>query len=360
MTSKSTICLNMIVKNESKVILRCLESVVKHIDYWVISDTGSTDDTKEIITDYFKKHDIPGLLTEDPWEDFSHNRNISLNNAKNKADYIFMMDADDYLVASDKFSFGTLTADSYLLAIQRDNISYYFHKLIRADLDWRWEGVLHEYLALDGNYRIDKITGDAVVMSTSDGDRGQSPDKFKNDIAVLTKGLVKEPDNERYRFYLAQSYRDDGNDEQAQKHYEIRASLGGWEEEVYISMLEAGQCQIRLKADESSIIEALLKAHYFRPSRLEALYALVNYCNQNKRYQLGYTLGKLGLYTPISEDVLFVNTSIYEWMLADEMAVCASWVGHKQEAKNLLNTLLMRQDLNTLTRKRMETNLTFC
>ena len=47
--TKSKICLNMIVKDESRVIRRCLESVKPLIDYWVIVDTGSTDGTQEII-----------------------------------------------------------------------------------------------------------------------------------------------------------------------------------------------------------------------------------------------------------------------------------------------------------------------
>jgi glycosyltransferase involved in cell wall biosynthesis len=42
-----SVCLNMIVKNESKVIERCLRSVKGCIDYWVIVDTGSTDDTQK-------------------------------------------------------------------------------------------------------------------------------------------------------------------------------------------------------------------------------------------------------------------------------------------------------------------------
>ena len=53
--TRKTICLSMIVKNESHVIERCLTSVFKHIDYWVISDTGSTDNTKEKIQDFFDK-----------------------------------------------------------------------------------------------------------------------------------------------------------------------------------------------------------------------------------------------------------------------------------------------------------------
>src|SRR5580704_1601575 len=57
-----TICLNMIVKNESRVIQRCLDSVKHIIDYWVIVDTGSTDGTQNVIKDFMK--DIPGDLYE--------------------------------------------------------------------------------------------------------------------------------------------------------------------------------------------------------------------------------------------------------------------------------------------------------
>jgi glycosyltransferase involved in cell wall biosynthesis len=47
----------MIVKNEAHIIVNTLENIIKHvpITYWVISDTGSTDNTKELIIDYFKK-----------------------------------------------------------------------------------------------------------------------------------------------------------------------------------------------------------------------------------------------------------------------------------------------------------------
>ena len=52
---KKTICLNMIVKNEAHIILETLNSVKKYIDYWVISDTGSTDGTQTVIKEFFEK-----------------------------------------------------------------------------------------------------------------------------------------------------------------------------------------------------------------------------------------------------------------------------------------------------------------
>jgi glycosyltransferase involved in cell wall biosynthesis len=77
-----TICLNMIVKDESLVIQRCLSSIIEWIDYWVIIDTGSTDRTQQIIRDYLKH--IPGELHEHPWVDFAFNRNEALSFAKKK------------------------------------------------------------------------------------------------------------------------------------------------------------------------------------------------------------------------------------------------------------------------------------
>src|SRR5579872_549010 len=79
---KKTICLNMIVKNESKSIEKCLNSCKPIIDYWVIQDNGSTDGTQEVIKACMKG--IPGELIEGPWVNFAHNRNEALKAAKDK------------------------------------------------------------------------------------------------------------------------------------------------------------------------------------------------------------------------------------------------------------------------------------
>jgi len=62
--SENTICLNMIVKNESKIITRLLESVSPIIDCYCICDTGSTDNTIQIIQDFFKEKNIPGKIVQ--------------------------------------------------------------------------------------------------------------------------------------------------------------------------------------------------------------------------------------------------------------------------------------------------------
>ena len=99
----NSVCLCMIVKNESKIIEKCLDSVVNYIDYWVICDTGSTDGTQEIILKYFEKINIVGELFQDEWVDFAHNRTLAFQRAKNKSKYCFVIDADDRLVGELQF-----------------------------------------------------------------------------------------------------------------------------------------------------------------------------------------------------------------------------------------------------------------
>ena len=89
------LCLNMIVRNESHVIRETLESVVRYVDYYVISDTGSTDDTVGIIKGFFDDRGVPGEVHHDEWLDFGHNRSLALKHAHGKSKYIWVIDADD-------------------------------------------------------------------------------------------------------------------------------------------------------------------------------------------------------------------------------------------------------------------------
>jgi len=88
----------MIVKDESHIIHEVLECVRHLIDTWCIVDTGSTDNTIQIIRNFFDIHDIQGELHEREWKGFGLSRSEALKLCDGKMDYILMIDADDLIV----------------------------------------------------------------------------------------------------------------------------------------------------------------------------------------------------------------------------------------------------------------------
>ena len=65
---KPTLSFITMCKNEEHIIEKTLESVYKYIDYWIVCDTGSTDNTCEIVKNFFNKKNIPGELFIDEWK----------------------------------------------------------------------------------------------------------------------------------------------------------------------------------------------------------------------------------------------------------------------------------------------------
>lgn len=358
--AKPTVCLNMIVKNEHHLIERCLESVKHVIDYWVIADTGSTDGTQDIIQRYFDKQGIAGELHEHEWHNFEHNRTLALEAVQGKADYILMMDADDVLVHPEGFTFNHLKADSYYIRCVLNGYAYARQKLIKASLPWYWQGVLHEVLKCKVTTKIKNHPHTCTINTSTDGARGKNPDKYKEDAEILEKALKKEPSNARYQFYLAQSYRDKGDFQRSLECYQKRVEMAGWSEEVYVALHEIARNQRKLKMQRSVVLESLLKAYSFRPSRLEALCDAVTQCRVAGDYHLGYHLGISAINKPMSNDILFVDQSVYRWRLKDEVSVCASWIGRKNETKNMITQLLKIESLPNNQRQRIEANLAYC
>jgi len=230
---ENTICLIMIVKNESKVIERCLSSVKDIIDYWVISDTGSTDGTQKIIVDFFEKNNIKGELHENPWRDFAYNRSIACKLAKNKAEYIITLDADEVFKYDENFYIPSLTCDAYYIMTRNNAVEYTRMQLVSDRFEWYYKDILHEYIHTDTPIQTVGLLAGIYNHPSPDGARSADPNKYRKDALVLERGLLDEPDNIRYRFYLAQSYRDCNDYENAIKNYILRAEAFGFDEEKY-------------------------------------------------------------------------------------------------------------------------------
>lgn len=349
-----TICVNMIVKNETKVITRCLGTVKPIIDYWVIVDTGSTDGTQELIKDFMK--DVPGELHERPWVNFGHNRTEALELAKGKADYILVIDADETLRFDPDFKLPDLDQDLYYITTEYGGTKYARIQLVNNHLNWKWQGVLHETLESPDIKTRGQITGMYNVVYT-DGARSTDPQKYQKDAALLEKALIDDPTNTRYVFYLAQSYRDAGDLEPALKNYEKRIALGGWDQEIYWSMLQAAILQEGLNMPEEKILKGYYDAYNFRPTRAEAINRLANYYRRHNNYASGYLIAKTGLALPVSKDALFVEQYIYDYNMKLECSICAYWIGRYAESKAMSEELLAQTNLPQNVRECVDRNL---
>lgn len=354
--AQHTICLNMIVKDESQVIRRCLESAKPLIDYWVIVDTGSKDGTQDIIKEFMK--DIPGELYERPWVNFEHNRNEALQLAKNTADYLLFIDADDEFMIDPNFIMPDLDKDSYLIDIYYGGLCYPRPQLVRANVNWRWGGAVHE--ALDSPEPVLRGHLDGVKMIIRGGGaRSSDPKKFEKDAEVLEKALKRDPWNARNIFYLAQSYRDAGKLDLALINYERRVALGGWEEEVFWSMCQIAKLYEQLEYDENVISQGYSRAHQYRPSRAEPLYHLANYYRRKGNYLMGYIVSELGCQIPYPQDALFWEKYCYDYGILLEYSICAYWLGRYQEAYDASQKILSLKDLPLHIQECVLRNLTF-
>jgi len=356
--NKPTVCLNMIVKNESAVIKRCLDSVKPVIDYWVVVDTGSTDGTQEIIKDYLK--DIPGELHERPWRNFGENRTEALQLAKGKCSYILFMDADDVLKFTDKIEFPPLTSDLYNMWRGSEDFTYQKPQLVKDSLPWKWVGVTHEYLGCDAPY-TSTLLETVRYVTGSGGHRSQGSRKFLENIKLLEDGLKKEPNNERYAFYLAESYRDAGEPGKALEWFQKRIKMGGWQEEVFWSRLQAALLLDKLEFPHTVVAESFKQAHYFRPQRIEPIYYLAELYNRQEKYQEAYEWIKIRDLIPknFPKDVLFNMDWIAEYGLLFQLSICAYYTGHHQEALDTCAKLLECKNLPEAWRAQTEVNRKF-
>jgi glycosyltransferase involved in cell wall biosynthesis len=354
--AKKSVCLNMIVKDETKVIRRCLDSVRPIIDYWVIVDTGSSDGTQEMIKNHMK--DIPGELHERPWKNFGHNRNEALQLAKEKGDYVLFIDADEVLVYEDGFHLPDLNKDFYYIMTHYGGTNYARVQLIKNSLDWKWKGVLHECVDCPKAFTSAIIPGVFNDVHT-DGARSQDPEKYLKDVRTLEAGLLEEPNNTRYVFYLAQSYRDAGDYENSLKYYQKRIEMGGWNEEIYWSMLQSALLQRLLNKPDEEYVASLHKAHNYRPSRIEALYHLASYYRTHDNSLLAYAFSTKASKLPQSSDILFVEQWMYDYGIALELSIAAYWINKYDECDRLCRQILSRPDLPQNIRECVERNLVF-
>jgi hypothetical protein len=323
----ATICLCMIVKDESRVMDRLADSVRDLIDTWVICDTGSTDGTPERVQEAFK--DIPGELFFDEWKDFGTNRTLMLERARGRADYLLILDADHTVSVGGRLP--RLTAEAYSLLEayplpSGEAPSRWMPRLVRGDLPWRYVGTAHEYLDWDEPRRVE-ILPLVVVEHHADGDRAGHLDRTRR---LLEADLAENPDNPRTVFYLAETNREMGEDARAIELYARRLELGGRPDEMFFSMYR--HAELLSRTDWPLGVALLLETWAYRPDRVEPLLALARGYRRRGHFHLGALFGARG--REIGSGTPECSAIEYEW------AMCAANIGDLAGALEACDHLL--------------------
>lgn len=355
----NTVCLNMIVKDEAHVIRRCLASVRPFIDTWTILDTGSTDGTQDIVRETLA--DLPGALYESPFAGFGASRTEAIERARERASHLLFIDADDVLETDPGFTLPKLTHDCYDMLVRHGPVVHRRPTVVSTRLPWRYVGVLHEYLECDTEFSRAPLDGVRMVIMGGGGrSQGSSRTKYLRDAAILKDGLAKEPDNARYAFYLAQSWRDAGEPAKALAAYDRRAAMDGFTEEAFCARLYAARLAQKLKRKTPEVMTRFLEAHEYRPTRAEPLGELAHLCRvQGNRWPLAYLFARRAAEIPRPDDILFVEQGWYDWQALDELAVSAYWMGAYRESLECCEQLLDGGKLPEAHRERVTANRDF-
>ena len=321
------------VKNEEKILKRCLSAVEGLVDAYVITDTGSTDKTVDLASEFLETHE--GTVEMCTWKDFGHNRTLSFKNAQNyckakkwdlNQTYGLLLDGDMIFVPG-KLKEQTLGELGYTLIQSAGNLDYPNTRLVRMDYNWVCRGVTHEYW--DGDC---KSISKEICYIDDQNDGGCKDNKFPRDLALLLKGVQDEPDNVRYWFYLAQTYHSMGKWEQAIENYKKRIEMGGWFEEVWYSHYMIAKSYENLN-NPVLFEEWVQKGYEFYPKRSEALYHLVKYLRMKGEFFKAMHYIRIGKNIPLSQDSLFIERDAYTGLFEYEETVCRYYtLGTKREA----------------------------
>jgi hypothetical protein len=309
--------LTMIMKNEEHVLERCLKSLWPFLSGFFIHDTGSDpgDRSKEIVKEIL--WDIPGVVTDEKWVNYAHNRNRVKNDAAQMFGHdvhFLAMDCDDILMDEGFDPKRDLTHPVMSIGRGTEDMRNW-PEIIHMSGYGEWVGPIHETFMM---------TTPAVRLKTawikigSDGARAKNLDKFKDDAKMIEDVLSYEKDPAQIRklkFHLAQAHQADGNLPLAE------ALTGSFlkdypnihEELEWNALLRLGCIKEQLHRSISEVINIYHLLIQTRSHRVEPYVLLANYLLANGMPHAALEIAEIACrITEIPEqDTLCIMNSFY-------------------------------------------------
>lgn len=331
----ATIALTMMVKNEERRIHVSLESVVGVVDALIIFDTGSTDRTVDIITEFCEKHRINLYMISGSFVNFCVSRNVLLHYCNRfEVEFLLMLDCNDELRGGNELikfckdmreqpNSGFLICQQWWSGV----LDKYFNiRLIKNRHSWFYHGSVHEYIkdnsvgpnVSDPAHPIWRVMDTIVLYQDRTKDDNKSSKRFVRDRELLLKEY-KEGDPKdiinysRALFYLAQTCECLGLIDEVLFFSKLRLEYKGFDEEVFHSYMRCGRACLNMKQPWEECLRWFIKA-YEHTNRVEPLIAMADHYAQKQLWYMAYMFihQALGLLYP-EHLILFIDKSAYDY-----------------------------------------------
>lgn len=215
--------LAMIIKNGGDSLENILKENLNFIDRWTILDTGSTDNTIDIINKVLvgKKK---GELYQEPFINFRESRNRCLDLVGKKCKFIITLD-DTYIIKGSIKNFlnvvrGDQFSNGFSFYIQSDDVQYTSNRIIKSDSNLRYIYRIHEVISPKNNINVMvPIEHSYIFDYRSDYMENRTMTRKKLDLELLYSTIEEYPDDSRAYYYLGQTYNLIGKYEKAYENF---------------------------------------------------------------------------------------------------------------------------------------------
>ena len=287
----------IMVKNGGPQFEQMLLDNMHFFDRWTILDTGSTDETLDIINRVLVGK-MKGNLYQEPFINFKESRNRCLDLAGDSCKFLTMLD-DTYVIKGDLRGFlnevrGDQMSTSFTLYINSDDTTYGSNRIIKSKSGLRYIHRIHEVITDKENVNI-VIPRDISLIDDRRFDymEKRTMERKQLDLKLLFEEVEENPHDPRAYYYLAQTYNLLEDYERAFFYFMKRAEFlnAGFVQERVDAMFEAARtANFKLNKPWAECEELYNRCYKADESRPEALYfiGIHYYLENNFKKAFGY------------------------------------------------------------------------
>jgi len=270
----------IMVKDAGDGFREILELNKEYIDKWTILDTGSTDNTINIINEVL--NDKYGTLYQEPFINFRDSRNRLLELAGNECAYNLMLD-DTYYVTGKLRDFlvvarGDDVADSFSLFITDTETQYSSNRITKPERGLRYKYKIHEIIEKNENLCI-PINIAHINDVVNNYMQNRTINRKQKDLELLFEELNDNPEDPRILYYLAETYYCIKDWDNAFKYYNLRkeSTHKGFDEEIYDSYFKMALISERYKNCSWNEVERLYLDCYEKDTEIPDPLFMIGY-----------------------------------------------------------------------------------